>query len=746
MSEINNLNKINLKHYLISFLIITIIFLLLGFGSINLIKKYVYQNKEEESIKIANSYSLGLNKAEEAVELTKNILSEKLLYSSRAAALYKDDYADKLDQLAAELNVDVIYYYNNQAEITASSDSRYIGWQAGEEHPVYNFFQSSEQKRVGPIRADTESGIFYKYSYYRAKDGTIIQLGIKAEKIQDFISSFDINNLLEEIVASSESTEISYLNSNLLVEAATDPAVLYEQIDDPKIIKRLEKNQSYSTPIEGEESSYFYTITAVDGLNKGYLAIKYPLQKTQALISYLKRFIFIIFIIIYSFFSLSFYNLYQKNKKLQQNFYYDNLSKLPKKNYLWELIAEKIDKGAEASLFLINFDNLSLINMTYGYEYGDQFIKTIAAKLESAADSRTQVFRFSAAKFAIYFDGLTAEEKLIEKAEEINHLFDKTLLLGELDREYFKLNIGIETIADNYYNVEDIFRNITIALKSAQKSASFYSFFDCQVKNELKKDKIIEKELKKALLEDDQQKFYLEFQPFYEQKNGEIIGFEALARFKSESYGSISPAKFIKIAEKRQLIMRLSELVLKRAASFSKKLKKAGFKDLKISVNLSVIDVIQDNFSSKVIKIIRENGAQVENFILEITESLFLENFKITNKKLQQLQQHQIKIALDDFGKGYSSFYRFKELNIDILKIDKDFIQKIADFKTETLMVPSIIEMGHKLGLIVIAEGVEKEAEKSFLIENNCDFMQGYLFSPPLKEAKALKLLKSFND
>jgi len=741
MFKIHNLNKINLKHYLIPFLIITVVFLLIGFGSISLIRNYVYQDREKESLEIANSYSLSLSKSEQAVELTRDILSEKLLYDLQMAVVLKDQYRSNLSELTELLNVDVIYLYNNDAEIIDSSDGNFVGWRAGTGHPVRKFLNSGQEAEVGPIRADTETGIYYKYAYHRAADGTFLQIGLEAEKIQSFISSFDINNLLAEILDSSESTEISYLNQNYLIEASSNPKLLNHQLKNRNLINELAAGNHYATPIRGKEMNYFYTVVPVSNKTKGYLAIKYPLAKTQHIITNVKRFIFIILLVIYIFFSYTFYNLYQKNKKLQQSLYFDSLSSLPKKEYLLELLNEKLSEARKGVLFLIDFKNLSLINLTFGYNYGDQFIKTIAEKLKTIENSRSQVFRFSAAEFAFYLEGTADKEELISTAEKINHLFDETMLMGELDEEYFELNIGIEKIDRRYKAPADILRNTTIALDSAKSSNSFYSFFDAEVKNELKKDKIIEKELKKAIAEDDLDKIYLNYQPFHNAKNGQIVGFEALARMESEVYGRGFPARFIRIAEQKQLIIKLSELVLKRAALFSKELSEKGYNNLKISVNLSVLDLMQDNFSEKVIQIIKENGAQPSNFILEITESIFLENFKITNNKLKDLQQHQIQIALDDFGKGYSSFYRFKELNVDILKIDKDFIQKITAAETEKLITPSIIEMGHKLELKVIAEGVETDFEKEFLIKNKCDYLQGYLLSHPAAKNDAIRML-----
>jgi diguanylate cyclase (GGDEF)-like protein len=612
--KIKNLNKSNLKHYLIPFLIVTIILLLIGFSSINLIRNYVYQDREEESLEIANSYSLSLNKAEEAVQLTEDILSEKLIYDSQMAVIHKDEYRNNLDEMVELLNVDVLYLYNGDAVVIASSDGNFIGWRAGKGHPVREFLDSDQESDVGPIRADTESGIYYKYAYHRAEDGTFIQLGIEAEKIHSFISSFEINKLLQDILNSSESTEISYLNQSYLIEASTNPELLNRQLNNQELIKKLEGGQYYSSTTRGDENNYFYTVVPVSGNNQGYLAIKYPLIETQQLITNVRRFIFITLLIIYVFFSYSFYNLYQKNKKLQQSVYFDSLTNLPQKQYLIELLEEKSAKNDKGVLFLIDFKNLSLINLTYGYDYGDQFIKTIADKLKALENRQNQVFRFSAAEFAIYQEEELTKAELIKRAEKINHLFDQTVLMGELDEEYFEMYIGIEVIDQKYQNAEDILRNTTIALESAKDSKVFYSFFDSRVKDELKKDKIIERELKQAILEDDQDKLYLNFQPFYNQKS-KVVGFEALARMESEYYGSISPDKFIQIAEKKHLILKLTDLVLKRAALFSKELKKRGLNGLVISVNLSVLDVMQDNFSSKVINIIETNGAKPENFM-----------------------------------------------------------------------------------------------------------------------------------
>lgn len=185
---------------------------------------------------------------------------------------------------------------------------------------------------------------------------------------------------------------------------------------------------------------------------------------------------------------------------------------------------------------------------------------------------------------------------------------------------------------------------------------------------------------------------------------------------------------------------------MKRACDFIYNLKNEGYDEIKVAVNISGIQLLRDNFTDTVINIIRESEIKESNLELEITESMLLDNYEIINEKFKILRQRKIAIALDDFGTGYSSFSRLKELNIDTLKIDKYFINKIPIGEYKKLITGDIISMAHKLGLTVVTEGVEVEAQKEYLIKNGCDIIQGYLFSKPLSEENAIKLLKRTNN
>ena len=172
---------------------------------------------------------------------------------------------------------------------------------------------------------------------------------------------------------------------------------------------------------------------------------------------------------------------------------------------------------------------------------------------------------------------------------------------------------------------------------------------------------------------------------------------------------------------------------------------KMGFNDIRVAVNISIIHLLQEDFVSTVLDIINETGINGHNLELELTETIMVDNFEIAKEKLKELRKNGIQISLDDFGTGYSSFDRLIELNVDTLKIDKYFIDNITGTDEDSLIIRDMISIGHRLGLKTVAEGVEYQAQKDYLLEHKCDKIQGYLFSKPVPEEETIFLLKKYN-
>ncbi len=214
-----------------------------------------------------------------------------------------------------------------------------------------------------------------------------------------------------------------------------------------------------------------------------------------------------------------------------------------------------------------------------------------------------------------------------------------------------------------------------------------------------------------------------------------------MARLKSDKLGNVSPVEFIPLAEETMLIVPIGKKILHMSCDFLKKLESLGFGEIKVSVNISAIQLLRDEFIDDLLGILAEHEVRPSGMGLEITESVFAGNFASLNEKLLKLKETGFSVSLDDFGTGYSSLARGRELHVDCLKIDRIFIEKLAYLAPEEAITGDIISMAHKLGQCVVAEGVDHEKQKQYLVESNCDYMQGYLFSRPIDAEDAIVLL-----
>jgi EAL domain-containing protein (putative c-di-GMP-specific phosphodiesterase class I) len=291
--------------------------------------------------------------------------------------------------------------------------------------------------------------------------------------------------------------------------------------------------------------------------------------------------------------------------------------------------------------------------------------------------------------------------------------------------------------------VDELMKDASIAITYMENGVSNSMFFNAQMRNQVDREEVIELELIDSCKTIDDGIIHLEYQPKIHSTTNKIIGFEALARMNSKKLGIVPPSEFIDIAERKHLILPLGTMILEKACIFTKNLVDLGYKDIRMAVNVSGIQLLMDDFLETVTEIIDKTGIDTRNLELEITETVLLENYSLINGVLQQLRNRGIEISMDDFGTGFSSLASIGELNIDIVKIDRHFIMKIVNGFEQNLITTDIISMAHKLGLGVIAEGVETKIQKDYLIRHNCDIMQGYYFSRPVSESKAKAMLKA---
>lgn len=436
-----------------------------------------------------------------------------------------------------------------------------------------------------------------------------------------------------------------------------------------------------------------------------------------------------------------------RNKHLMMLAYYDHLTGLFNSYYLKVMLTKdlKLYRWNRKALMLIGISNLKSINLLYGYDSGDDALRQLARRLQVVAGQDTMLFRFTEDRFVLYTRNCHRENHMEKLVEAIEEAFREPMEFKGQKKQLVP-KIGIVEICGDYESADRLLKDATISLDNVDlNTGKSHMYFSGAMAEKIHREDIIEKEIS-LCLDNGTDAIYLNFQPQLHLSTGKVVGFEALARMRSDELGSISPAEFIDVAERKQLIIPLGNLVLKKACSFLSKLEANGLTDLRVAVNVSGIQLIHEDFGSSVMEAVVDSGIRSENLELEITESVLLDNFASVNKSLRDFQENGIRIALDDFGTGYSSFLRLNELNVNYLKLDRYFVGMVATSDRNDYITSDIISMAHKFDLEVIAEGVETVLQRDFLIENGCDIMQGYLFSRPLSEDAALELVKGFDS
>lgn len=424
--------------------------------------------------------------------------------------------------------------------------------------------------------------------------------------------------------------------------------------------------------------------------------------------------------------------LNEYKEKLQHIAYHDQLTGLQNRLALNKkmhcLMKEKhINKFA---LLYIDIDKFKNINDTMGHSFGDALLLQVSDRLKSL-NNKEAIYRISGDEFIILIDKFNNKEEIERNAINIIKVF-KTPLLVDENNVFITVSIGVSLYPEHGIDVDTLLKNADIAVFKAKESGrNRIVFYNEPMNDDIIERMYIEKNLWLALVNNE---FELHYQPQFDLETECITGFEALIRWNNMELGMISPDRFIGIAEDTHLIIPIGMWVLKNACVFLHKLHQLGYQELNISVNISILQLLQDEFVGMVMDIIASTGISAKHLELEITESILMESYETIASKLKLLRAQGIKIALDDFGKGYSSLNHLKSLPITTLKIDKVFIDTIADNESNKSFTDLIVKLGRSLNLCVIAEGVETSEQKDYLIKHKCNKMQGYLFSKPLPE------------
>ncbi|PKM85269.1 MAG: hypothetical protein CVU86_03130 [Firmicutes bacterium HGW-Firmicutes-11] len=420
---------------------------------------------------------------------------------------------------------------------------------------------------------------------------------------------------------------------------------------------------------------------------------------------------------------------------------HDELTGLRNRLGLHEDIKKVLQNSPDSScaLLYIDVENLKSVNNTLGYSAGDKFIVEIAKRLTAFFESTYTFYRLNGGEFALLLPEHVTDDELLVCAKRVIQCFKDpiVLLFGSI---HTTVSIGIVRYPEHGANSEELLRNADVARNSAKGiGRNKCTVYEPSLSRLIEKRTTMERELYSALGNNE---FELYYQPQLDLSTKKITGFEALIRWKNPKLGLVSPAEFISIAEFNHLIIPIGAWVIRNACFFAKRLHAKGYFGFTVSVNVSVIQLLQDDFADSVLAILELIGLEPKYLELEITESVLLSSFDAIFAKIETLRSRGIRFALDDFGKGYSSLSNLNALPFDVLKIDKVFVDAITEREDRLCFTDMIIALGRKLGMTVLAEGVETQEQMDYLIQNQCHQMQGYLFSKPLPDSAIWDLIR----
>ena len=424
---------------------------------------------------------------------------------------------------------------------------------------------------------------------------------------------------------------------------------------------------------------------------------------------------------------------------------YDDATGLPKRIVLERKLRQQAENAVPTSttaLMIIKFNRFKNITDIFGNNDYLKLIRELVKRIEKETSLEKNIYLLNDDELGIPLNNISTKNKLIQLSKSI---LSAIRIPVTLENQEINCNasIGLSFSKNIRISSEKLISNAEIALNAALEDGfNTFKFYDEKLKKHAIDRINIENALHKAL---ERREFTLYYQPKIDSFTKNIIGSEALIRWENSDYGLISPTKFIPIAEENGLIIPIGEWVLETICDQLNEWKEAGINPIPVAINISAKQIEQKNFVKSFSSILEKT--QIENELLEIelTESILINNSQKTSRKLIKLRKSGMKVAIDDFGTGYSSLAYLTNFPFDKLKIDQSFIRDIVTDKAAASLATSIISMAHRLGVRVIAEGVETEDQMKFLTNYKCDEFQGYYFSEPIPADRFTNLLKNIS-
>lgn len=421
---------------------------------------------------------------------------------------------------------------------------------------------------------------------------------------------------------------------------------------------------------------------------------------------------------------------------------HDDLTGLPNRaafNDRLNLAVARAREDTPCAVLLLDLDHFQNVNDTLGHEHGDLLLVAVARRIRGSLPEAAFMARFSGDEFVILLEN-TSIEQAKQVGQDLLQAMTREFDIGN-DRLGISASLGIVAYPTDGESASILMRYADLALhraKSAGRNA--LAVFSRDLSDEIQRRVLLDARLKHAL---ERKELALHYQPKLEIRSGRLVGWEALLRWQSPELGAVSPEEFIPVAEQSGMILPIGDWVLREACRQMRAWQDQGLAAGTMAVNLSTRQFRQKDLAEEISAALRDTGLAPDALELEITESSIMDNLISATAVLAELERLGIRIAVDDFGTGYSSLSYLKSFPIHCLKIDRSFINDVPGDENDTAIVRTIIALAGSLGLTVVAEGVETEAQLAYLRANHCDQVQGFLFSRPLPPDGCVSLMRA---
>jgi len=579
-----------------------------------------------------------------------------------------------------------------------------------------------EKESIIPIRVNDEVvrylGIKLDITEYKEQQQRLKLSGVVYEMIEDGILVLDSN--LRIVSVNPAFLKIFGYNQESLIG------------QEPMIIKALKSDDFFYRRMwahlqaEGRWSGKIYNRTSSGGMIPVWLTMATVKNEEGQIVNY---------IAIYT----DLQEIISTQERAEYLAYHDSLTGLPNRAFLDQHIEEMMDLtlkfDQKMAILFLDLDRFKVINDTLGHTVGDAILKEVAKRIRSVLHEEMLFSRMGGDEFMIVAPLKLDEREAAEIAKVILAEVRKPIYVQDYHLNV-SASIGIAIFPDDAKSKQELIKYADSAMyKAKEEGKDTYHFYTEALSLDVQKRLRFEQAMIRAL---ERKEFQLYYQPQYALNSREVVGLEALIRWESEELGWVSPEHFIPIAEETGIIVKIGYYVIEEVCRAYARWVAKGYHIERVAVNISSVQFKEEDFFERFKEILDETGMDAKHLEIEITERFIMEYSKANMTILEDLRYLGCQISIDDFGTGYSSMNYLKQLPLDTIKIDRNFIADLPDNTHDVEVSKAIIALSHSLGYQVIAEGIETAQQEEFLRENRCDMGQGYYFASPMSELALL--------